>query len=100
MSLSEKDVIYVAKLARLELNPVEVATYTRQLGAILEYAEMLNKVDTDKVDPTFHVLPLTNVLREDTVVPPMDRDKVLANAPDKAKGCFRVPRILEGGGAS
>lgn len=100
MSLSEKDVEYVAKLARLELNPLEITIYTRQLGAILEYAQMLNKLDTDKVEPTFHVLPLQNVLREDVVVPSMDRDKVLANAPDKAKGCFRVPRILEGGGAS
>ena len=98
MALTEKDVEYVARLARLELKPDEVATYTKQLGDILEYARMLEKLDTEKVEPTFHVLPLQNVLREDKVVPAMDRDKVLENAPDKAKGCFRVPRILEGGG--
>ena len=100
MALTKKDVEYVARLARLELSADEVETYTGQLGAILEYAEMLNQLDTDSVEPTTHVLPLNNVLRRDEVVPSMDRDKILENAPDKAKGCFRVPRILEGGGAS
>lgn len=95
MALSEKEVEYVARLARLELDADEVKTYTKQLGAVLEYAEMLNQLDTKKVEPTFHVLPLQNVLREDKVVPSMPRDKILENAPDKAKGCFRVPRILE-----
>jgi aspartyl-tRNA(Asn)/glutamyl-tRNA(Gln) amidotransferase subunit C len=101
MALTQKDVQYVARLARLELSDEEVKTYTVQLGAILEYAEMLNQLDTDKVDATTHVQQMHNVLRPDKVQPSMDRDKILENAPDKAKGCFRVPRILEAeGGAS
>ena len=95
MALTEKDVDYVAKLARLELSEDEVKTYTTQLGAILGYAEMLNQLDTDSVEPTLHVLPMSNVLRTDEVQPSMERDKILENAPDKAKGCFRVPKILE-----
>lgn len=95
MALTEKDVEYVAKLARLELTADEVKTYTTQLGAILGYAEMLNQLDTDKVEPTLHVLPMSNVLRKDEVTPSMERDRILENAPDKSKGCFRVPKILE-----
>ena len=100
MTLTEKDVKYVARLARLELSEDEVKTYTTQLGAVLEYAEMLNQLDTDQVEPTTHVQEMNNVLRKDEVVPSMDRDEILKNAPDKSKGCFRVPKILEGGGAS
>jgi aspartyl-tRNA(Asn)/glutamyl-tRNA(Gln) amidotransferase subunit C len=104
MGLTEKDVKYVARLARLGLSDEEAKTAAVQLGAILEYAEMLNQLDTEKVEPTSHVLPLSNVLRKDEVTPSMDRDSILANAPDKAKGCFRVPKILEAskndGGAS
>ena len=99
MSLTQKDVEYVARLARLQLTDDEIKTYTTQLGAILEYSEMLNQLDTEKVEPTAHVLPLRNVLRKDEVVASMDRDKILENAPDRAKGCFRVPKIIEGGGA-
>ncbi len=96
MSLTKKDVEYVARLARLELTEDEKETTTRQLGAILEYAQKLNALDTQAVEPTAHVLPLANVLRPDERLPSMDREDVLANAPDKAKGCFRVPKILEG----
>ncbi len=52
-------------------------------------------MDTSQVAPTFHVLPLNNVRRTDVVVPSMAREEALSNAPDKAKGCFRVPKIIE-----
>jgi aspartyl-tRNA(Asn)/glutamyl-tRNA(Gln) amidotransferase subunit C len=96
MALTKKDVEYVARLARLELTEDEKDLYTRQLGAILEYVEKLKTLDTSKVEPTTHVLPLRNVMREDELKEGLSRDEALANAPDKAKGCFRVPKILEG----
>ena len=95
MPLSEKDVDYVARLARLEISGEEKALYTAQLAKILGHAQDLNAVDTSKVAPTTHVLPLHNVTRKDEIQPSMPREEILSNAPDKSKGCFRVPKIIE-----
>ncbi len=95
MSLTEKDVDHVAKLARLEISADERALYTKQLAAILEHADGLAKLDVSKVEPTAHILPLQNVFREDVSQPSMPREQILANAPDKAKGSIRVPKIIE-----
>ncbi len=95
MALTEKDVDHVAKLARLEISPEERVLYTRQLGAILEHADGLAKLDVTGVQPTAHILPLQNVFREDVAKASMPREQILANAPDKSKGSFRVPKIIE-----
>ncbi|WP_088187864.1 Asp-tRNA(Asn)/Glu-tRNA(Gln) amidotransferase subunit GatC [Desulfosporosinus sp. FKA] len=93
MAISREDVIYVAGLARLELNEQEIQDYTQQLNSILDYAAMLERLDTEGVVPTAHAVPLHNVLREDEVKPSISHDKTLRNAPDAEEGFFRVPRI-------
>ena len=95
MPLSEKDVDHVARLARLQISEAERSLYTRQLGAILEHAEGLKKVDVAGVAPTAHVLELSNVLRPDVAGPSLPREEAMRNAPDKSKGSFKVPKILE-----
>ena len=95
MALTEKDVDHVAKLARLEISPQERELYTRQLAAVLGHADGLKKADVQGVRPTAHVLDLFNVLRADVAQPSLSREAALKNAPDKSKGCFRVPKILE-----
>lgn len=94
MKITLKEVEHVASLSRLELSPEEKKQYTETLNAILEYMEMLNRVDTSEVQPTTHVLPLKNVFREDELQDSMPKDLVLANAPVKENGCFKVPRII------
>lgn len=91
--LTKKQVEHVAMLARLELSEEEKEKYATQLSGILEYIEALNKLDTENVPPTAHVLPLKNVFREDRVSLHLSNDKALSNAPDKEGPCFRVPRI-------
>lgn len=91
--ISREDVIYVAGLARLELTEQEIQEYTVDLNSILDYAAMLEKLDTEKVVPTAHAVPLHNVLREDEVKSSIQPDKTLRNAPDADEGFFRVPRI-------
>ncbi len=81
-------------LARLELTALETEEYTRQLNSILDYATMLEKLDTANVMPTAHAVPLYNVMRQDVVKPSMKVEKVLANAPDAENGFFRVPKIV------
>ena len=85
----------VARLARLELTDAEVQEFTGQLGAILEYVEKLNELDTTEVEPLAHCLPLANVFRADTVRDSLGSDKVLANAPQRDGSFFKVPKILD-----
>lgn len=92
--ITRADVEYVALLARLELNEEEKELYTRQLGKILEYASILQQLDTSEVPPTAHVLPLQNVFREDRVGEDLPVEEVLANAPDREGNYFKVPRII------
>jgi aspartyl-tRNA(Asn)/glutamyl-tRNA(Gln) amidotransferase subunit C len=95
-TLTRDDVVRIAELAHLELTEDEITTFTRQLGDILRYAEQVQAVDTSGVPPTSHVLAGAAVERADEVVPCLDRDEVLAAAPDAAPeaGLFRVPRVI------
>jgi len=79
------------------LSEAEITQFTGQLGAILEYVEKLNQLDTSKVEPLAHCLPISNCLREDEIKQSLGTEKTLANAPDKDEQFFIVPKILEGG---
>lgn len=92
--LTKSEVEHVALLARLDLSEEETDLYTTQLAKILEYAAVLDRLDTSDVPPTAHVLPLQNVFREDLVGEHLTPDDVLANAPEKEEGFFKVPRII------
>ncbi|MGI6702940.1 MAG: Asp-tRNA(Asn)/Glu-tRNA(Gln) amidotransferase subunit GatC [Clostridia bacterium] len=92
--ITKEDVEYVAGLARLELTEEEKEEFAKTLGDILEYVQRLEDVDTGSVQTTAHILPLINVYREDEVEPSVDRERILANAPDTLNGCFRVPRVI------
>jgi aspartyl-tRNA(Asn)/glutamyl-tRNA(Gln) amidotransferase subunit C len=92
--ISRADVAHVARLARLDLTDDELERFTEQLGAVLEHAADVAALDTSGVEPTAHPLPLRNVLREDRVVPSLDREEVLAQAPAVEANRFKVPPIL------
>jgi aspartyl-tRNA(Asn)/glutamyl-tRNA(Gln) amidotransferase subunit C len=95
MSISVKDVEHVAKLARLYLSDEEKEQFTEQLNEILQYFAKLNELDTEQIEPTSHVLPISNVMREDEARPSWPLDKVLLNAPDEEDGNIKVPAVLE-----
>jgi aspartyl-tRNA(Asn)/glutamyl-tRNA(Gln) amidotransferase subunit C len=88
---------HIAHLARLALSEQERERFAEQLGRILEYCARLNELPLADVPPASHVIPITNVLRDDVATPSLDRDEVLAQAPAHQDGFFRVPRVLEGG---
>ena len=96
MKITTKDVEQVALLSRLELPSGDAARVTEELNAILDYMEVLNQVDTASIEPTAHVLPLRNVMRQDMAAPSLPRDLALSNAPEQEDGYFKVPKILEG----
>ncbi len=95
MVLREEKVKELAAWARLELSPEETTRFTRQINDLLSYVEKIKEVPVEGVEPTIHILPLNNVFREDQVRPSLDKELVLANAPQQERGFFRVPRILE-----
>jgi|SRR5687767_1176690 aspartyl-tRNA(Asn)/glutamyl-tRNA(Gln) amidotransferase subunit C len=92
---SRSDVARVARLARLELDPEEQDLFARQLAGILAYAEQIQRVPTEGVEPTSHAGDAA-MLRDDDVRPSLPRDASLAAAPDgdAAAGLFKVPRVL------
>lgn len=92
--ISREDVEHVARLARLALTDDEVTLFSEQLSGILEHAARVSALPTADVPPSTHPIPLHNILRADTVRPCLDRDAVLAEAPDTEDGRVRVPRIL------
>jgi aspartyl-tRNA(Asn)/glutamyl-tRNA(Gln) amidotransferase subunit C len=95
MPLSLEEVEHIARLARLELTAEEKALFREQLSAILDYADRLRALDTSDIPPTSSVLPLQTGLRPDVPKPPIDRQALLANAPQVKEGQFRVPPVIE-----
>ncbi len=93
--LTLEEVEHIATLARLGLSGDEKETFREQLSAILDYAEVLNRLDTTGVPPTTSALPLNNVMRPDQVTPSLPTEDALANAPDTDADQFRVRAILE-----
>ena len=89
------DIAYVAHLARLELSDAEKVKLSAQLAGILDYVAKLNEVDVTGIEPTAHAIPLTNVLRKDEPRPPIERERILKNAPETARDLFIVPKIVE-----
>jgi aspartyl-tRNA(Asn)/glutamyl-tRNA(Gln) amidotransferase subunit C len=92
--IDDKVVAKVARLARLDLSPSELAKMTEQLSGMLEHFRDIDKLDFAEVAPMPQPLPLKNVFREDVVVPSLDRDEVLANAPAAEDKRFRVPPTI------
>lgn len=93
--ISTDEVKHVANLARLAVSEEEVQKFTKQLDAIITYAEQLNELDTENVEPTSHVLDMKNVMREDKAAEGLPQEEVLRNAPEHQDGQIKVPSIIE-----
>lgn len=91
----EIDIEHVARLARVHLTDEEKLQLREQLGMILEHAAKVSEVAAEDVPPTASAIPRTNVLRPDHVEPSLPREEALANAPERERERFRVPRIIE-----
>ena len=94
MSITLKDVEYVANLAELELSQGEKIKFQKELDNIIKYIDQLKELNTENVPITSHVVPLQNVFREDRVLPSLPPDEALANAPKKKDGFLKVPKVI------
>lgn len=95
MKITQKDVEYVARLARLILAPQELEVMTGQMDAILGYVDKLNELDTEGIEPMAHAVPMANAFRADEIRPSIGIERVLKNAPESGEQCFKVPKVIE-----
>jgi aspartyl-tRNA(Asn)/glutamyl-tRNA(Gln) amidotransferase subunit C len=86
----------IAALANVELDASEIELFTRQLGDILAYAEVVQQIDTAGVPATASIVSRQSEDRTDEVRPSLNRDEALGGAPDAAldAGLFKVPRVI------
>ena len=94
MKITEDEVLYVADLARLDLDEAAIDKFAGQIGTILDYVDKLNEVDTEGIRPTSHAIFLTNAFRDDEQIEHLEREQALANAPEKEDGNFIVPKVV------
>jgi len=95
VAITREEVESVAELAKLELTEDEIKLYGEQLNSILEYIDQLNEVDVSDIPPTASVLPLKNVMRDDTTHEGLPPEDVTANASDAEANQFRVRAVLD-----
>ena len=94
MSISKEEIIHIAKLACLNLSDEEIEKYTKDMQEILEFANMINKVDTNGMDETIGANEKFNALRKDEVIEFENKDMLLQNAPSQDEGMFRIPKVI------
>ena len=95
MQITDETIDYVGILAKLELSPEEKEQAKKDMTNMLDYVGKLNELDTDGVEPMSHTFSVHNVFREDEVVNGDDRENMLANAPEKKDGAYKVPRTFD-----
>jgi aspartyl-tRNA(Asn)/glutamyl-tRNA(Gln) amidotransferase subunit C len=96
MSVTIKDVEYIAKLAKLKFNAEETEKLQQEMNKILEYIDTLNEIpDLDKIEPLENINNTENVLREDIAEKSISKEDALKNAPEKTDNFFKVPKVLE-----
>jgi aspartyl-tRNA(Asn)/glutamyl-tRNA(Gln) amidotransferase subunit C len=94
MPITREEVAHLATLSRLALSEDELDRFAGQLDVIITAVARVQEVAADGIPPTSHAVPVTNVFREDVIVPPMGAEAALDQAPAAEQGRFRVPRIL------
>ncbi|MBA4407169.1 Asp-tRNA(Asn)/Glu-tRNA(Gln) amidotransferase GatCAB subunit C [bacterium] len=94
MSVTRKDVEYIAQLARLRFKDEELENFTHQLNEILNYVEKLNELDTTNVEPLNHPIENVNVFRNDELKSSVQSESALKNAPDATEEYFKVPKVI------
>jgi aspartyl-tRNA(Asn)/glutamyl-tRNA(Gln) amidotransferase subunit C len=93
--IRKEEIEHIGWLARIALSESEKERFEQQLSSILDYFSVLDELDTADVEPTYHVIGITDVVREDKPkAEALSQSEVLRNAPKKEAGYIRSPRIL------
>ena len=95
MTISKDEIIHIAKLANLNLSEEEIERYAKDMTDILEFADIVNNLNTDKIKETIGINGEYNVFRKDEIKQGISRDKLLKNAPSQDDGMFRIPKVIQ-----
>ncbi|WP_338966225.1 Asp-tRNA(Asn)/Glu-tRNA(Gln) amidotransferase subunit GatC [Fusobacterium vincentii] len=94
MALTKEEVLKIAKLSKLSFEEIEIERFQIELNDILKYIDMLNEVDTSKVQPLVYINETVNNFREKEEKPSLKIEKVLLNAPESAENAIVVPKVI------
>ena len=94
MAISKEEIIHIAKLASLNLTEEEIEKYTGDMQEILEFANMINNVNTEGMNETVAANEKSNIFRKDEVINFENRELLLQNAPSQDEGMFRIPKVI------
>ncbi len=92
--IDEEDLKHIARLAKIDINEEEVKEFSPQIRSILALFNEIDEVETEDVEPTFHVFGLKNVFREDVSDSSLTGEEAVKNAPKKERGYVKGPRIM------
>ena len=95
MKITKEEILHVASLARLKFSEEDAEKLTQDMANIIDFADKLEKLDTNDIVPTAHAIPIENAFRADEVKPSFERREILKNAPDFDEEGFIVPKVVE-----
>ena len=94
MALTKEEVLKIAKLSKLSFEEKEIEKFQIELNDILKYIDMLNEVDTSKIEPLVYINEAVNNFREKEEKPSLEIGKVLLNAPESVENAIVVPKVI------
>ncbi len=94
MEVKKEELLHIAKLANLNLKEDEIENYLANLQDILNFANIVNEAKTEDLDGTISANPNYNVFRKDEIKPFNDMESLLANAPDKERNMYKIPKVI------
>ena len=92
--ITREDVEHISWLASIKISDEEKEKFVDQFNSILEYFHQLDEVDTEGIEPTYRVVDLANVFRDDISRKSLTSEEALENAPRRENGYFKSPRIV------
>lgn len=95
MKVDKEELLHIAKLANINLKEEEINNYLENLQDILNFANVLNKVDTSNVDETIGSTENINIFRKDEVKDFKEKELLLQNAPQKEDNMFKIPKVIQ-----
>lgn len=94
MIISKEEILHIAKLADLNIKDEEIVEYAKNLQDILEFANVIQNVNTQNVKESIGNIDSFNVFRKDEVKEFEDKESLLQNAPEQENNMFKIPKVI------
>ena len=94
MEISKEEIMRIAKLADLKIEDEKIDEYAKNLQDILNFAKIIDNVNTENLEETIGAQNNINVFRKDEVKEFEDKEALIANAPEKDSNMFKIPKVI------